>query len=206
MRRCDQYSSSISDFFMAVAPINSVVYPVSGGMEDWLYAAGWDRSELSTCDGGDIDIIDARTTHLRRAEDPTTSRKGPLAAASQKSLRTSSSTRGKKKSSKAYAGRSKGAYTKQFPPDIDGSSSRDGSSSSIRGRALAGRSSNASSAYDDPSENRAVVFLVETSDLKVPAASSLGGSKEVTVLYISLLIDLMIISIIIMIMHTASEC
>jgi len=182
---------------MAVAPINSVVYPVSGGMEDWLYAAGWDRSELSTCDGGD-----ARTTHLRRAEDPTTSRKRPLAAASHKSHRTSSSTRGKKKSSKAYAGRN----TKLVPPDIDESSS------SIRGRALAGRSSNASSAayddpsYDDPSENRAVVFLVETSDLKVPVASSLGGSKEVTVPYISLLIDLMIISIIIMIIHAAAEC
>lgn len=181
---------------MAVAPINSVVYPVSGGMEDWLYAAGWDRSELSTCDGGD-----ARTTHLRRAEDPTTSRERPLAAASHKSHRPSSSTRGKKKSSKAYAGRSKGAYTKLVPPDIDESSS------SIRGRALAGRSSNASSAaYDDPSENRAVVFLVETSDLKVPVTSSLGGSKEVTVPCISLLIDLMIISIIIMIIHAAAEC
>jgi len=177
---------------MAVAPINSVVYPVSGGMEDWLYAAGWDRSELSTCDGGD-----ARTTHLRRAEDPTTSRKRPPAAASHKSHRTSSSTRGKKKSSKAYAG----GNTKLVPPDIDESSS------SIRGRALAGRSSNASSAaYDDPSENRAVVFLVETSDLKVPVSSSLGGSKEVTVPYISLLIDLMIISIIIMIIHAAAEC
>ena len=185
---------------MAVAPINSVVYPVSGGMEDWLYAAGWDRSELSTCDGGNIDIIDARTTHLRRAEDPTTSRKRPLAAASHKSHRTSLSTRGEKKSSKGYAGRSKVAYTKLVPPDIDGSSS------SIRGRALAGRSSNASSAYDDPSENRAVIFLVETSDLKVPVASSLGGSKEVTVPYISLLIDLMIISIIIMIIHAAAEC
>jgi hypothetical protein len=161
-------------------------------MEDWLYAAGWDRSELSTCDGGD-----ARTTHLRRAEDPTTSRKRPLAAASHKSHRTSSSSRGKKKSSKAYAGRN----TKLVPPDIDESSS------SIRGRALAGRSSNASSAaYDDPSENRAVVFLVETSDLKVPVTSSLGGSKEVTVPCISLLIDLMIISIIIMIIHAAAEC
>lgn len=193
---------------MAVAPINSVVYPVSGGMEDWLYAAGWDRSELSTCDGGDIDIIDARTTHLRRAEDPNTSRKGPgpLAAASQKTHRTSLSTRGKRKSSKAYAGRSKGAYTKFVPPDIDESSSRDGSSSSNRDRVLAARSSNASSANDDPSENRAVVFLVETSDLKVPVASSLGGSKEVTVPYISLLIDLMIISIIIMVLHAAAEC
>ena len=23
-------------------PINSIVYPVYGGMEDWAYAAGWD--------------------------------------------------------------------------------------------------------------------------------------------------------------------
>ena len=147
---------------MAVAPINSVVYPVSGGMEDWLYAAGWDRSELSTCDGADV--VDTRTrTHLRRAEDPIASRDG--AAPSHKTHRTSSSssssfTRKKKKSSKAY-------YAGSSSPTRD----RTGR------RALAGHS-NASA---DQSENRAVVFLVETSDLKAPTASSLGGSKEVTI-------------------------
>lgn len=143
---------------MAVAPINSVVYPVSGGMEDWLYAAGWDRSELSTCD--EADVVDTRTTHLRRAEDPIASRDG--AAPSHKTHRTSSSssfTR-KKKSSKAH-------YAGSSSPTRD----RTGR------RALAGRS-NASA---DQSENRAVVFLVETSDLKAPTASSLGGSQEVTI-------------------------
>jgi len=31
--------------------INSLVYPVDGGMEDWLYAAGWDPGPLRQCDG-----------------------------------------------------------------------------------------------------------------------------------------------------------
>jgi hypothetical protein len=143
---------------MAVAPINSVVYPVSGGMEDWLYAAGWDRGELSTCDGADV--VDIRTTHLRRAEDPIASREGVAPLHKTHRTSSSSSTR-KKKSSKAYAGSSSS-------PTIDHTGRR----------ALAGRSSNASA---DQSENRAVVFLVETSDLKAPTASSLGGSKEVTI-------------------------
>ena len=25
-----------------VGRINSIIYPVDGGMEDWMYAAGWD--------------------------------------------------------------------------------------------------------------------------------------------------------------------
>jgi hypothetical protein len=29
-----------------VGRINSMVYPVEGGMEDWLYAAGWDKKDL----------------------------------------------------------------------------------------------------------------------------------------------------------------
>jgi len=35
-------------------PINSIVYPVHGGMEDWAYAAGWDTARVRTdCkDGG----------------------------------------------------------------------------------------------------------------------------------------------------------
>ena len=27
------------------------MYPVEGGMEDWLYAAGWDKTELKRCQG-----------------------------------------------------------------------------------------------------------------------------------------------------------
>ena len=32
-----------------VGRINSLVYPVDGGMEDWLYAAGWDKGVLKNC-------------------------------------------------------------------------------------------------------------------------------------------------------------
>lgn len=35
----------------SAAPINSIVYPVEGGMEDWAYAAGWDTELNSKCDG-----------------------------------------------------------------------------------------------------------------------------------------------------------
>mmetsp|Transcript_16830 Transcript_16830/g.25306 ORF Transcript_16830/g.25306 Transcript_16830/m.25306 type:complete len:638 (-) Transcript_16830:128-2041(-) len=33
------------------APINSIVYPVYGGMEDWAYAAGWNAELLHLCSG-----------------------------------------------------------------------------------------------------------------------------------------------------------
>ena len=47
-----------------VGRINSLVYPVDGGMEDWLYAAGWDKDELKKC-SSDVssDITDG--THNR---------------------------------------------------------------------------------------------------------------------------------------------
>jgi hypothetical protein len=32
-----------------IGRINSIVYPVDGGMEDWMYAAGWDQSSLKKC-------------------------------------------------------------------------------------------------------------------------------------------------------------
>lgn len=35
----------------SAAPINSIVYPVYGGMEDWAYAAGWDTSLNVICNG-----------------------------------------------------------------------------------------------------------------------------------------------------------
>jgi len=31
------------------APMNDLVYPVHGGMEDWGYAASWDRGKVRTC-------------------------------------------------------------------------------------------------------------------------------------------------------------
>lgn len=38
---------SVGDY--PVGRINSLVYPVDGGMEDWLYAAGWDKNVLKKC-------------------------------------------------------------------------------------------------------------------------------------------------------------
>lgn len=32
-----------------IGRINSIVYPVDGGMEDWMYAAGWDQSSVKNC-------------------------------------------------------------------------------------------------------------------------------------------------------------
>jgi len=157
----------ISDQFLAVAPINSVVYPVAGGMEDWLYAAGWDRSEVSSCDGVAVD--GARTTHLRRTEDPRASKEG--AAASRK-IHSTSSLLTQKQSRNAYAGRSNGPHKKHLI-GIDDPWSGDRAGN----RALAGRRNSSASTA---SENRAVVFLVETSDHKAPVASSMGRSSEVT--------------------------
>ena len=31
-------------WFYPLGPINDLVYPVDGGMEDWSYAAGWEAS------------------------------------------------------------------------------------------------------------------------------------------------------------------
>ena len=28
-----------------------MVYPVDGGMEDWIYAAGWDKATIRACNG-----------------------------------------------------------------------------------------------------------------------------------------------------------
>jgi hypothetical protein len=28
-----------------------LVYPVDGGMEDWIYAAGWDQAMIRACNG-----------------------------------------------------------------------------------------------------------------------------------------------------------
>eukprot|EP00038_Savillea_parva_P003848 m.130967 g.130967 ORF g.130967 m.130967 type:complete len:854 (-) comp11301_c0_seq2:1014-3575(-) len=36
-------------FYPDAAPINTIVYPVAGGMEDWAYAASWDTSYAPTC-------------------------------------------------------------------------------------------------------------------------------------------------------------
>jgi hypothetical protein len=76
-----------------VGRVNTLIYPVEGGMEDWLYAAGWDKGPLRKCTG-DTEADSAAV-----------------------------------------------------PADV--------------------------------AENRAVVFLVETSDRKKPLESTLGGTEQV---------------------------
>ena len=45
------YSNKQYLYDHSVGRMNSMVYPVDGGMEDWLYAAGWDSNPatLKTC-------------------------------------------------------------------------------------------------------------------------------------------------------------
>lgn len=38
-----------------------MVYPVDGGMEDWLYASGWDKDALKSCNG----LKDINNNNLR---------------------------------------------------------------------------------------------------------------------------------------------
>ena len=37
-------------------PINSIVYPVFGGMEDWMYASAWDKSSLHACKSSNLRV------------------------------------------------------------------------------------------------------------------------------------------------------
>lgn len=44
-----QYAGKFEDNKLyPVGKINSIIYPVDGGMEDWLYAAGWDKGLVHT--------------------------------------------------------------------------------------------------------------------------------------------------------------
>jgi hypothetical protein len=105
-----------------VNQINSIVYSVDGGMEDWMYAAGWDKSHVR------MDCIGSKRLKNRflRAEEVINSSSPIHASFSRRFLRNS------------------------------------GTSKEV---ALSG--------------NRALVFLVETSDAKSPPETKLGGSAEV---------------------------
>jgi len=113
-------------FFVAllVGPINTLIYPVEGGMEDWLYAAGWDKGTLRECTG------QAATNQPRRPRD-----RRQLSSETHQQLRHRGNETEKK-----------GLKRKLAEP---------------------------------MGENRAVVFLVETSDRKKPLDSTLGGSVKV---------------------------
>lgn len=95
--------------------INSLIYPVDGGMEDWLYAAGWDKS-----------IVQNNCAGLNKNE--------------------------------RYVG-----YFKS------------GSQNSFNLRKLKEEAKENVIAHG----NRALVFLVETSNAKAPHKDSLGGYNKV---------------------------
>jgi hypothetical protein len=67
-----------------VGRINTLIYPVEGGMEDWLYAAGWDKGPLRKC-AGDTEPASATAVSSDAAENravvflvETSDRKRPL--------------------------------------------------------------------------------------------------------------------------------
>lgn len=112
-----------------VGPINSLIYPVEGGMEDWLYAAGWDKGPLREC--------------------------GTAAAAGQRPR------------ARVLAAE-----------DTDHNEHQAEEKELHAHRALA----------EKVGENRAVVFLVETSDRKKPQENTLGGSFKVLHVFFFLLV------------------
>lgn len=105
--------------------INSIVYAVDGGMEDWMYAAGWDKGLVrQDCTGNSDSPIRSLPRYLRSDNDS-------LSFVDNRQV-----------------------------------------SANISGPAL------------ELSGNRALVFLVETSDAKAPSESTLGGSEEVSFFYL----------------------
>ena len=44
-----QYAGKAENSLYPVGRMNSIVYPVDGGMEDWIYAAGWDKDNVAAC-------------------------------------------------------------------------------------------------------------------------------------------------------------
>lgn len=117
--------------FTAVGRINTLIYPVDGGMEDWLYAAGWDKAQLHHCAG----IVDTNYYYAQALQ---------LLSGSAPSS-----------------------------PSIDDSLGGEGGENPRRRASI----------LDAPAaaaENRAVVFLVETSDRKKPLDTTLGGTENVS--------------------------
>jgi hypothetical protein len=136
----------------AVGRINTLIYPVEGGMEDWMYAAGWDKATLRPC-AGDNTNIGARRRIM--ADDSVERDKHRNAVAA---VRTEMSP-----VRESVAG--------NVAPVTVPSKRSAGESAPYR-RNL----------QNVAAENRAVVFLVETSDRKRPLDSTLGGSEKVRLL------------------------
>jgi hypothetical protein len=140
-----------------IGAINSVIYPVDGGMEDWLYAEGWDSGPLrKDCLGYNISV--AEKSAMMSGE---TNRKElvPLPQL-QNSLRAQQ---------QRMNIRARNRKTASIP-----------SNNNNNRRSLEERNAGRQLSDVIPQGNRALVFLVETSDLKKPIPDSLGGTSQVT--------------------------
>lgn len=133
-----------------VGRINTLIYPVEGGMEDWMYAAGWDKSVVRSC-AGESGL--ATRVGGRRLQ-------GVLVPA-QESIVTAQ------------------AMARQ---SLEGAEASGAGVSALRSGAVAAGAHTQGPRHlqvAPAAENRAVVFLVETSDRKKPLDSTLGGSEKV---------------------------
>jgi hypothetical protein len=124
----------------AVGRINTLIYPVEGGMEDWMYAAGWDKATLRACAGEN--------------------------AGARRRLSADDSVGEYEHLNAAVAIRNDRAGVQE-------SAARNGATATVPSRRHL---------QNEVAENRAVVFLVETSDRKRPLDSTLGGSEKVPLL------------------------
>ncbi len=122
-------------FLHLVGEINSVIYPVDGGMEDWLYAEGWDSKFLTeNCQGYKelFSYLKIKATHSF----PSTQ------------------------------------HSHQVP---DHPRLRNRPRKMIQNPHSSGRRQLSEVTHG----NRAIVFLVETSDAKKPSTDSLGGTENI---------------------------
>lgn len=154
-----------------VGPINSVIYPVDGGMEDWLYAEGWDQSFLrKDCVGmGEIKVPQAGSDASLRGTDIRISRLvGSLYSDIDRMDDASGSLPNHSPSPRKRLlshPRTTLASNEALPTRYLRTVAEEGD-----GRKLL---------ETIPNGNRALVFLVETSDLKRPTQDSLGGSLRI---------------------------
>ena len=139
--------------------MNSMVYPVHGGMEDWMYAAGWDDSSpirqcIGLTNGRRVLSAMSSVSDMRRrlnmspASLPVDNTSLPLPIPSHRLLSESQPN------------------TTESPLQQEQSESSN-----------ATKTPNNHTIFDN--HNRAIVFLVETSDDKRPKDEDLGTTHEV---------------------------
>jgi hypothetical protein len=133
----------------AVGRINTLIYPVEGGMEDWMYAAGWDKATLRPCAGDNTNIGARRRLMADDSVERDKHRNAVVAVRTEM-------------------------------PAVRESVAVNVATVTVPNKHSAGESAPYRRHLQNAAaENRAVVFLVETSDRKRPLDSTLGGSEKV---------------------------